>query len=306
MRPRNHSGNAHHDEGSDGGYQQRNWNQQQEGQPDPERNGKNAVTHDDGGQVLLHFMRAHVVGEVFGLAERAPADEPEMAVVAVGHAHHQQRQLLAVDGEFAGALLVGFQLRIVEQFGIVGDRAEPAHVGVVEQHLEVIDDTGRVDLGFLPRELEIFGGVPGVAALRSIDKAGEGAARVVAPQRVGVFCGRRSRRWRPEESALKTVWASSGAHSRLSSNRWRRHALRIRIVFQGTSLPGSEASGGAERRANNDVRIRQSFGKRIVANWSIVAQSCATINQVGTGASERIDGKINRWSGDGSKTRQSF
>ena len=91
-----------------------------------------------------------------------------MSAVAVGHAHHQQRQFLAVDGELADALLVGLQLRIVEQFGIVGDGAEAAYVGVVEQRLEIIDDAGGVDLGFLPGKLEILGGAVVVALLRSI------------------------------------------------------------------------------------------------------------------------------------------
>ena len=145
-------GCAHHGDGGNS-RKQRNWNQQQERQPDPERNRENGVAHEDVRQALLHLVRAHVVGEVGGLAERAPTDQPEMSAVAVRHAHHDQRQLLAVDGELADALLIGFELRIEGEVGIVGDGGEAAHVGVVEQGLQILHDAGGIDLVLLPGEV---------------------------------------------------------------------------------------------------------------------------------------------------------
>src|ERR1039458_5783301 len=83
-----------------------------------------------------------------------------------------------------------------------------------------------------------------------------------------------------EESALNTVLASSGAHSRLSSNSWRRLALTTRIPIKGTSLRGFDAR--AEARAARSAQPTTIYGSgnglvsecgELVYGWVLLPRS---------------------------------
>ena len=216
-------------------------------------------------QVPLDLMRAHVVGEVLGLVEGAPTDEPEMSAVAVWDADDEQRQFLAVDGEFADALLIGFEAWIVGEFRIIGDGAEAAYVSLVEQRLQILYDAAGVDLIFLARELKIFGGALVVAGLRSLHEARERAARRVAAQGVRVFDrglragdagGERLEYGLGQQRSAQQAQQKQGAEARFDDSH----------ISQGTSLRATAAREADRQRLTNRAMV-WSGG---VADWAIL------------------------------------